>query len=75
MHHLKRQQNKSNKEVSTLIDFGSEANFMSQDYLAQLPVKILDTSWGLATIIKQQIKIQVMFIASLNIDDSTGQTW
>ncbi len=47
--------NKGNEEVLALIDSGSEANLISRGYAAQLPLKIFDTSWGLATINKQQI--------------------
>ena len=38
--------NKGHEEVSALIDSGSEANLISRGYAAQLPLKILDTSWG-----------------------------
>lgn len=55
--------NEGNEKVSTLLDSGSEANFISRAYVTQLPLKILDTSWGLATINKQQISIQGMVIA------------
>lgn len=57
-----------------LLDSGSEANLISQAYAAQLPLKILDTSWGLATINKQQISTQGMVIAGFEITDSADRT-
>lgn len=45
--------NKSNKEVSTLIDSGSEANLIFQAYVIQLPLKVLNILWDQATINKQ----------------------
>ena len=50
--------NKSNEEGSPLIDSGSEANLISRGYEAQIPLKILDTLWGLTIINKQQISTQ-----------------
>ena len=47
--------NKCNKEVLALINSRSEANLISQGYSMQLPLKILDTLWDLATINKSQI--------------------
>ncbi len=44
--------NKGNKGVLALIDFVSEANLISQEYLAELILKILDISYGFADIIK-----------------------
>lgn len=49
---------KGNEEVLALLDSGNEANFISGGYAVQLPLKIMDTSWGLATINKQQISTQ-----------------
>ncbi len=66
--------NKANAKVSALIDCGNEANLISRGYMVQLRLKILNTSWDLATINKQQISIQGMVIAGLEINDSTGQT-
>ncbi len=43
---------KGNEKVLALIDSGSEANLISRGYAEQLLLKILDTSWGLATINK-----------------------
>ncbi len=66
--------NQSNEEVSTLLDSGSEANLISRAYAAQLPLKIMDTSWGLAIINKQQISTQDMIIAGFEITDSADRT-
>ena len=66
--------NKVNEEVSTLIDSGSETKLISWGYTTQLPLKILDTSWDLATINKQQISTQGIVIAGFGISDSAGQT-
>ena len=66
--------NKGNEKVLALIDSGSEANLISRGYEAQLPLKILDTSWGLATINKHQISTQEMVIAGFEISDCTSRT-
>ena len=66
--------NKGNEEVSALLDSGSEANLISRAYAAQLPLKIMDTSWGLAAINKQQIRTQGMVIAGFEISDSADRT-
>lgn len=66
--------NKGNKEVLALLDSGSEANLISQGYASELPLKIMDTSWGLATINKQQISIQGMVIAGFEVTDSLDHT-
>ena len=59
----------------TSIDSGNKTNLISQEYTAQLPLKILDTSWGLAIINKQRISTQKMVIAGFEISDSKSQTW
>ncbi len=66
--------NKGNQEVSALTDFRIEANLIYRAYLPQLPLKILYTSWGLATINKEQISIHGIVIAYFKISDSTGRT-
>ena len=66
--------NEGNEEVSALLDSGSEANLISRAYAAQLSLKILDTSWSLATINKQQIKPQGMAIAGFGITDSEDRS-
>ena len=66
--------NKGNEEVLALLDSGSEANLISRGYASQLPLKIMDTSWGLATINKQQISTQGMVIAGFEITDSLNHT-
>ena len=72
MYHWNVKINKGNEEVSVLIDSGSEANLISRGYEAQLPLKILDTLYGLATINKQQINTKEIVIAGFAISDSTG---
>ncbi len=66
--------NKNNEEVLALIDSGSEANLISRGFVAQLPLKIVNNSWGLATINNQQISIQEMVISGFEISDSTCRT-
>lgn len=66
--------NKGNEEVSALLDSGSEANLISRAYAAKLLLQIRDTSWGLATIDKQQISTQGMVIMGFGISDSTDRT-
>ena len=66
--------NQGNEEVPALLDLGSEANLISQAYVVQLPDKIMDTSWGLATINKQQISTQGMVIAGFEITGSRDRT-
>lgn len=66
--------NQGNEEVPALLDSDSEANLISWAYAAQLPVEIVDTFWGLATINKQQISTQGMIIAGFEITDSRDCT-
>ncbi len=54
------------------MDSGIEANLISQGYSAQLPLKILDTFRGLATINKQRIRTQKMIIAIFKMSNSVG---
>lgn len=61
--------NQGNKDVLALLDSGSKANLIFQAYVAQLPSKITDISYGLTTINKQQISTQDMVIASFEMTD------
>lgn len=66
--------NKENEEVLTLINSAIEAHLLSQGYSTQLPLKILDTLWGLTTINKQQVSKQGIVIAGFEISNTVGQT-
>lgn len=62
--------NKSNNKVQALLDCGSEANLISKSYVSPFLFKILNTSWGLATINMKLITTQGMVIVEFEIDDS-----
>lgn len=66
--------NQGKEKVPAPLDSGSKANLISQAYATQFPLKIIDTSWGLATINKQQISTQDMVIAGFEITDSADHT-
>ena len=66
--------NPGNEEVPALLDSGSKANLISPAYIVQLPIKIIDTSWGLVNINKQQISTQGMVISGFEITNSRDRT-
>lgn len=67
--------NKKNKEVATLLNFDSKANFVFQVYTLQLLLKILDIFWNLTIFNKQQISTQDIVIAGFLISNSIGHIY
>ncbi len=67
--------NKGYEEILALIDFVSEANLISQEYSAELTLKISDISWSLATIIKQQTSKNGIGMTDFEKIANIGQTF